>query len=98
MAQAYRCRICGWVLTLGVPTVSMTRQVSEVLSQELGRPIVYHDWSPAAADRSLRERAERIWQEKADAYFEATKNLRTLPDLCPGCGAAHSWNISLGSE
>lgn len=98
MAQAYRCRVCGWTITVGVPTVALTRQVSEILSREFGRMIVYHDWSPASTDKALREGAEKIWEEKCEEYFKATKSLHDVPAMCPSCAATHSWDIALGAD
>ena len=98
MAQAYSCRSCGTLVTVGVPTVTLTRQVSEVLSKEFERIVVYHDWSPSSTDAPLRERAEQIWQQKCEDYFTATGNLRAVPEQCPKCEAVHSWSIALGAE
>ncbi|MBI4498342.1 MAG: hypothetical protein HY689_10625 [Chloroflexi bacterium] len=97
MATIYRCSKCGRTVTVGVPVHALTQEVSALLSRELARPITYHDWNPAATDRSLRERAEKIWEEKCEAYFRSSGSLRTLPETCPQCGATHSWEITLGA-
>ncbi|MCX6021704.1 MAG: hypothetical protein NTZ05_08230 [Chloroflexi bacterium] len=51
MAQGYKCRKCGWTVTVGVPQVRITQEVSAVLSEETGRPITFHDWGPHAINR-----------------------------------------------
>ncbi len=98
MAQGYKCRKCGWTVTVGVPQVRITQEVSAALSEETKRPITFHDWGPHATDRELHKRGEAIWNRKVEEYYKASNNLRSVPDSCPGCGAASWWDVTLATE
>ncbi len=98
MAQGYKCRKCGWTVTVGVPQVRITQEVSAVLAAETARPITFHDLGPHAATWELHQRGEESWSQKVEEYYKASHNLRRVPDSCPGCGAANWWDVTLALE
>lgn len=98
MAQGYKCRSCGNAITLGVPQVRLTQEVSAALTAEKGRPITFHDWGPHAPDRDLHTRGEEIWDKKVQEYYQLSGNLRELPDTCPKCSTRMPWDVTIARD